>query len=458
MATAIDQIVPVNIKVGAIIPSQVSFGVPMIAAQFATSKTTTAFTRTRVYTSLTDLVSDGWSTLDPVYLWAAALLSQNPSVQKFIVGRRDSADSDWAAALTAIQAENGGWYAFTAVPNGITTANIITEQLQIAAWAETAKRPFFTDSADSAILAAGTTDAASQIAAFARNYSIVSYHAPTAATVSATVTGGATQATSTIATASTGVVTLTFSAAFVASNVIAGTVNGQAYSVSYASSDTATFAALVAALQALSGTTVVAVNPSGAFGSRSILIGVVSGAIPSSGESVSAAWMGYLLPLPLGSWNPSYRQLAGTAPDTMTVGQKTVAWGKKCNTFTQVAGMNFTERGFVAGGAYLYFDVTFGIDWITTNVQTAVLQVLSADTKVPFSDGGGVLLKSIVKGVLNMAAANGILDASSIDVTVPKVADISSTDKGNRNFPNVNFKARLLGAVNTVQINGTVAF
>jgi len=50
------------------------------------------------------------------------------------------------------------------------------------------------------------------------------------------------------------------------------------------------------------------------------------------------------------------------------------------------------------------------------------------------------------------------VDPTSIVVTVPKVANISSTDKANRNFPNVSFLARVQGAVNTVVINGTVSF
>ena len=334
----------------------------MIAAQFNSTKFFNDTATTEIYTSLAGLLADGWLTTDDVYLYAASLLQQNPSVQKFVVGRRTvapdvSPDADWAAALTAIQNEYADWYAFTIVPIGTVTANIITEQLQVAAWAETAKRPFFTDSADATILAAGTSDAASQISALKRNYTVVSYHAAT-----------------------------------------------------------------------------------------------------SPKESLSAGWIGKLLPLDLGSWNPGYRQLSGITPDAVQPGQKVVAFGKFCNVFTTVAGGNYTEKGFVAGGTYGYFDVTFGIDWIYTNVQTAILQALASPQKVPFTDGGGLLLQSVVQGVLQRAAALGILDPTSIVVTVPKVATISSTDKANRNFPDINFLARLQGAVNTVQINGTVSF
>jgi hypothetical protein len=463
MATALDQIVPVSVQLGSIVPSQVAFSVPLIAAQFNSTKITSFTGRTKVYVSLAGLLADGWLTTDSVYLYAQALLSQNPSVQKFIVGRRtvspdSSPDADWATALTAIQNENPNWYGFVVVPTSATLNTIITEQLQIAAWAETAHRPFFTDSNDATILSSGSGDAGSQIAALSRNYTMVSYHAPAVATASSTVTGGASQATATAATDATGVVTLTFNAAFVASNVIAGSVNGQSYSVPFATSDTATFAALVTAFNALTGTQAVAVNGSQTYATRSIKMLSSAAGSPTTGESVSAAWLGFLLPLSPGSWNPSYRQLAATTPDTITGGQKVVAGGKKVNTFSSVAGLNFTERGYVAGGSYGYIDITFGVDWLTTNLQTAYIQVLASPQKVPFTDAGGILLQSVGQGVMATAAAMGIVDPASVAVTVPKVATISSVDKAARNFPGVTILARVQGAVNTVPVSLTLSF
>lgn len=463
MSTAIDQIVPINVQLGSIVPSQVAFATPAIIAAFPATKIASFTGRTKVYTSLASLTSDGWLTTDSVYLFARSLLSQNPNVQSFVVGRRTvapdaSPDADWPTALTAIQAENPNWYAFTVIPTVATLATVITEQLSIAGWAETAQRPFFADSNDATILASGSSDAASQISALTRNYTVVSYHAPTVATASSTVTLGASQAVATVATDAVGAVTLTFGAAFVSLNVISGTVNGQAYSVTYSTSDTATFAALVAALNALPGTQAVAVNGSQTFSTRSIRILANAAGAPATGESVSAAWLGAVLPMSLGSWNPSYRQLSGVTPDNIAVGQKLLAWGKNASTFTSVAGLNFTERGYVAGGAYKYFDITFGVDWIKTNLQTAYLQALSGPQKVPFTDGGGILLQSVGQGVMATAAAMGIVDPSSIVVTVPKVATISSADKAARNFPGITILARVQGAVNTVPVSITLSF
>lgn len=464
MSTALDQIVPVNIQLGSVVPSQVAFAIPAIIAAFPVTSRIPSFTgRTKTYTSLASLLADGWLTTDSVYLYAQSLLSQNPNVSSFVVGRRTvapdaSPDADWPTALTAIQNANPNWYAFVVIPTSSVLATTITEQLSIAGWAETAQRPFFTDTNDASVLSAGAGDAGSQIAALSRNYTVVNYHVPAVATASATVTGGASQAVAAVTTDAIGEVNLAFNAAFVASNVIAGTVNGQSYSVPYVTSDTATFAALVAALNALTGTQAVAVNGSQTFSTRAIRILASVPGSPATGESFSAGYLGAVLPMSLGSWNPSYRQLSGITPDAITVGQKTVAWGKKVNTFSTVAGLNLTERGYVAGGSFGYFDITFGVDWIRTNLQTAYLQALASPQKVPFTDGGGLLLQSVAQGVMATASAMGIVDPSSVVVTVPKVATISLADKAARNFPGITILARVQGAVNTVPVSITLSF
>jgi hypothetical protein len=42
-------------------------------------------------------------------------------------------------------------------------------------------------------------------------------------------------------------------------------------------------------------------------------------------------------------------------------------------------------------------------------------------------------------------------------VTAPDVSEISTTDRGNRLLPDLNFNGTLLGAIHNVEINGTVA-
>lgn len=80
------------------------------------------------------------------------------------------------------------------------------------------------------------------------------------------------------------VLSFVLSAAFVASNTIAGNVNGQAYSVAYATSDAATFTALVAAFNALTGTKAV-----GDFATRTITITYAGASASASGTVTGGA-------------------------------------------------------------------------------------------------------------------------------------------------------------------------
>ena len=51
----------------------------------------------------------------------------------------------------------------------------------------------------------------------------------------------------------------------------------------------------------------------------------------------------------------------------------------------------------------------------------------------------------------------GILQADSIEVTVPLYKDVEQADRLNRKLPDVKFSAVLQGAIHTVTIDGTVS-
>jgi hypothetical protein len=174
----LDRIVEVVISRQTQAVSQTGFGVPLISDEFATSKTTPAFSRYRTYTSLEEMISEGWVTGDAIYQKAAKILAQNPKVSKFAVGRRDSGDADWATALGAIQTENADWYTFSIVPDQTSPATIIADTLQAAAWAETQKKIFFGSSIDTDIYDSGvTSDIASQLKALNYDRSVTFFHA-----------------------------------------------------------------------------------------------------------------------------------------------------------------------------------------------------------------------------------------------------------------------------------------
>lgn len=169
---ALKDIVEVNITRQTTSVAVAAFNVPLILSQFATSKTTTTFTRARVYGSVAEMASDGWASTDAVYKIANAIFSQNPSVNKIVVGRKDSGDASIDAALNAIANENNDWYGV------VVDQAMVANFADVASWVETAKKfAIFWITDVNAYDASKSTDLASVLKLANRNRSAVVWHA-----------------------------------------------------------------------------------------------------------------------------------------------------------------------------------------------------------------------------------------------------------------------------------------
>lgn len=67
--------------------------------------------RVREYTSVTDMISDGFLAADPAVIAATAYFGQSPSPVKIKIGRTDGVES-LATAMTAIVEADNDWYGF----------------------------------------------------------------------------------------------------------------------------------------------------------------------------------------------------------------------------------------------------------------------------------------------------------------------------------------------------------
>lgn len=347
---ALKDIVTVNITRETTSVAVAAFNVPMILSTFATSKTTTAFTRARVYGSLAELTDDGWESTDAVYKMAQAIFSQNPTVNKIVVGRADNGDADVAASLNAIASENNSWY-------GLLVDQAMDDEYgAIASWVETNKKLFIVWTTDANTPdASKSTDPASVLKAMGYDRSAVIFHIA-----------------------------------------------------------------------------------------------------PSAGDDYpDAAWMGEGFPYEPGTSTWAYKTLKGVTPDSITGAKESALHGKNCNYYSEVGGVNITQEGKVASGEWI--DIIIGTDWIEARLHEAVYSALVNNRKIPYDDSGITLIEGLVKGVLNQAAAAGILQADSIVVTVPRYADIPQADKLARKLPNVKFTALYQGAIHRTTINGTIS-
>lgn len=173
---ALKDIVNINITRQTTSVAVAAFNVPLILSTFATSKTTTAFTRARSYDSVKEMTDDGWASTDAVYKIANAIFSQNPSVSRVVVGRADSGDADVAASMVAIQNEDNSWY-------GVAVDQAMASNFaDVAAWVESNKRFSILWTTDpNTYDATKSTDLASTLKALSYDRTAVIWHALPAA-------------------------------------------------------------------------------------------------------------------------------------------------------------------------------------------------------------------------------------------------------------------------------------
>jgi len=172
-------------------------------------------------------------------------------------------------------------------------------------------------------------------------------------------------------------------------------------------------------------------------------------------EHPEAGWMGEGFPFEPGSSTWAYKTLAGVTPDNLTSAQKTAAQGKNCNTYTNVGGVNITEKGITTAGEFI--DIMIGIDWLEARLMETVYGALVNERKIAYDDSGIQAVGGLVRSVLDEAGRKGILQSDTIVLTLPKYAEIPQADRIARHLPDITFTALLQGAIHTVAINGTVS-
>ncbi len=161
-------------------------------------------------------------------------------------------------------------------------------------------------------------------------------------------------------------------------------------------------------------------------------------------------------------WAPGSSTFAFKTPRTVPVDsavsstQEGIILGKHANTFTEVAGFNITNPGKSAAGEYV--DIAFGRDWLEARLKERVFGLLVSVRKVPYTDTGVDLVTSGVHAQLQDGVTSTFLAADPAPTVVaPKVKDVSTADRANRLLPDVSFSAHIAGAIQAVEIVGTIS-
>lgn len=172
---------------------------------------------------------------------------------------------------------------------------------------------------------------------------------------------------------------------------------------------------------------------------------------------LAPAWLGRQLGQDPGSSNWAMQTLTGVPADTFTSAAHQSARDKRALTYTTDRNVAHTWDGFAASGRY--FDIQHGVDALQADIETRVYQAILNAEKVPFNATGLSMIEAPLRAALAAAEGNvgvpGTIEPGWT-VQLPDLATYSSVDKAARRLRTVRFSARMTGAVNTVDIAGTL--
>jgi len=174
-------------------------------------------------------------------------------------------------------------------------------------------------------------------------------------------------------------------------------------------------------------------------------------------DDFAAALLGRQLGQVPGTSEWSGQQLTGVRADTLRTAAHSSARGKRALTYTTDRNVAHTWDGFAASGRF--FDITHGADALKADIQTRAYQVWINAEKVPFNATGVAMYASAIRAALVQAegtpAVPGLVEPGW-DVIMPDLVGYSAVDKAARRLRPILFNATLTGAIDSIDVAGTL--
>nr|DAE63625.1 MAG TPA: tail sheath protein [Caudoviricetes sp.] len=158
--------------------------------------------------------------------------------------------------------------------------------------------------------------------------------------------------------------------------------------------------------------------------------------------------------------------LSGLTADNLTKTEYLAITNKNGNTFETSRNKSITQNGKVAGDEWI--DVIRFRDWLQEEITVNVFNLLINSDKVPYTDTGIALVENQIRQALLLGQRRGGIAPTEYDednnenlgftIEMPLAANIPANTKAQRLLENVNFTARLAGAIHVVEITGSFIY
>lgn len=166
----------------------------------------------------------------------------------------------------------------------------------------------------------------------------------------------------------------------------------------------------------------------------------------------------------------AYKQEPGVTPEVIAESQFSTLKSKNCNVFVAVQnGTQIIFPGVMANGDYI--DERIGADWLQNRIQTDCYNLLyTTSTKVPQTDAGMNLIKTVIANACTVAVQNGFIApgvwlgpnvgtlrtfdvlTSGFYIFAPPVSTQSQADRAARKSVPFQVCCKLAGAVHVISV------
>lgn len=454
----------INLSVGirSAATPRTSFGIPLILDYSNAQASTAGNPAIGTYSSLAEMLADGWKTYHAAYKEAAALCAQQPRPPVFkVAGMATGVAADDMADIVA---EDADWWLL------LSTSRTAAQVKALATWVESAEsRCFYLACTNDATAKAAGVSVLSEIFAAQRMRTAAMYQLPVLQEVR-----------------------LHFDKLLVDASVVplanANTfdckVNGTSIAQqTFAVSHNATLTAIASALAgtAAVGTATTHASADAPLGSNNDYIkltaasalvdmlisdivvaqGVQQAAVrieeyTASSVPVDAAWAGKVLPYSPGSATWAHKTLAGVTADTLTTAQRGYIQAQRGNWYSTELGFQITFPGTCSkdssANTPYYIDQVQLADAIESELQTGLMDVLNRSKKIPYTDQGVAMLLAEFKKVEDKYVGTGALVRKTFDdsYTVPSVASQTAGDVSSRIFRGLQARWQTSGGIHVV--------
>lgn len=157
-----------------------------------------------------------------------------------------------------------------------------------------------------------------------------------------------------------------------------------------------------------------------------------------------------------------FKNIAGITAENIDAGALASIKDKNANVLYETASIRMIDDGRTSAGTWI--DEVIGADALAEEIRVRVFGLLSrTSSKVPYNEKGMGLIEGEVEGALVQYVTNGYLSTAVSEdgdllpayvISHTPVINASVADKSARIAPDVEFTARLAGAIHEITIAG----